>query len=104
MELWKSKEAAIGKNWTLLLPYKMQPKNMNSFLNYHLYILKPILESIETYFPQSKRAILHDYFIKLYCDYDIPALWVEALSRKLGGDWKAPSDDLSELATDCEDN
>ena len=77
---------------------------MDSFLGYHLHILKPILESVEKYFPQSRGTVLRDYFVKLYCDYDVPALWVETLSKKLGEPWKAPSDDLSEAATDCEDD
>ena len=59
-----------------------------------------MVQSMDEYTQQSA-PILRDYLNSLYCDLDVPALWVTALSKKLGIDWKAPSDDLSETASEA---
>ncbi len=74
---------------------------MDRFIYYHMVILKPMIQCMDKYTQQSS-PILRDYLDSLYCDMDVPSLWVIALSKKLEIDWKAPSDDLSETASEAE--
>jgi hypothetical protein len=64
-------------------------------------ILNPILESMEKH-TQNIYVIMKEYFDNLYCDQNVPALWVLCLSKKLGIDWKPLSDDLSETASESD--
>lgn len=74
---------------------------MQHFVQYHIWILHPFMKSMERYTQHTER-ILQDYFDDLYCEQNVPALWIEKLSKKLGVPWKAPSDDLSETASESE--
>lgn len=75
---------------------------MENFVRLHLIIMKPMMKSIDNYFPETRNKIIRDYFTTLYCEKDIPALWIEALSKKLGVEWKAPSDDDSQTISDVD--
>lgn len=72
---------------------------LENFVYYHMLVLKPFLKCMNNYTSHSDR-IIKDYLDFLYCEDDIAALWVEALSKKLKIPWKAPSDDLSETASE----
>jgi hypothetical protein len=80
--------------------YKMSVNvYLENFIYYHILVLKPFLKCAKNYTQHTNR-IATDYFNELYIDDDIPALWVEALSKALNIYWKAPSDDLSETASE----
>lgn len=72
---------------------------LENFIYYHILILKPFLKCAKHYTQHTNR-ILIDYFDELYIEDDIPALWIETLSKTLKVYWKAPSDDLSETASE----
>ena len=72
---------------------------LENFIYYHILILKPFLKCAKKH-TQNTNRILIDYFDELYIEDDIPALWIETLSKTLKVYWKAPSDDLSETASE----
>lgn len=74
---------------------------MQTFLKCHIWVLKPFMESMKKY-TENTFYILKDYLDNLYCEDDVPAVWIEELSKRLGVSWKAPSDDLSETASEGE--